>query len=209
MLAWPDGQCCAALERGRFGRRAVERGGRRRGRLSHGCYVKDKRLWRDTILTEPDRKCASVVLSGLPACPPRINQAKRQSTDILQAGASRRRSGVRPSFNITADSFRRVRLPLGAFLLWSNGHVCSLYARRQTLVSTSASGRMSHGIFKICLGRNQIRHFTARQVMARFGSPAVMSFTWLCVHAGLCSEFTPSLPSELPWAVEAFAAGPS
>jgi hypothetical protein len=50
--------------------------------------------------------------------------------------------------------------------------------------SEAASGGMSHGIFKKCLGRNQIRNSTARQVMARFGCLPVMSFTWLCMLDG-------------------------
>jgi hypothetical protein len=124
-----------------------------------------------------------MVLSGLPACPPRMNEVKRQSTDILQAGASWRRSGVWLSFNITAGRLRQARHPSELLCLSSDSNVCSIYARRQACISEAASGRMSHGMFKKCLGRNQ-PWSTARQVMARFGCLQVMSFTWLCTLNG-------------------------
>ena len=78
-----------------------------RSLLSHRCCAKNERLWCDATLTESDTIWASFGVVCPPECPPKINQVKRQSTDILQAGASWRRSGVklrvsssrRPDFN--------------------------------------------------------------------------------------------------------------
>jgi hypothetical protein len=146
----------APLKRGRPGRAVVSR--RRRGGRGgeNDYYLIDAALGTsvsggDIISTERDRTWGFlVVLSGCPrTCPPRIKQAKRQSTGSLQAGASWRRSGVK--LRVSAWPQQDSKTPDAAldWLCWSSGcYLCRLNVTCQTCLH--GRGRIGDACLTAC-----------------------------------------------------------
>jgi hypothetical protein len=66
MLAWPEGQCCAALERGLPGRQSGFGNGQR-GRLLHRCHVMQCEAGLCSTKNGEGKNSNGVVC--LPACP--------------------------------------------------------------------------------------------------------------------------------------------
>lgn len=79
MLAWPDGQCCGALQRGPSWSEQLESKEMRNGSrgLSHGCCARSV-LVRDVYLTGQDSSWASSGVDSGPQCRLAINEVKRQ-----------------------------------------------------------------------------------------------------------------------------------
>jgi hypothetical protein len=106
---------------------------------------------------------------------PGSNRQNAKSTDILQAGASWRRSGVKLRVSAWPQTVSHAPDAALDWPCWSsNSHVCRLYVPNMLTPRKLHRACLSHGMFT-CLGRHRMRYCAARQVMARFCFSTLMS----------------------------------